>query len=658
MKKKGLQVLLAAVTAASLLCGCGGGSAYEPKLPEGEEEAEIYVEKIDGITDDFIRGVDVSSVLAEEESGVVYYNKDGEETDLFQLLADAGVNYVRVRVWNDPYDEDGNGYGGGNCDAEKAGEIGKRAAEYGMKLSVDFHYSDFWADPSKQFVPKAWADCSLEEKEDLLYEYTKDSLKKIIKAGADVGMVQIGNEINYGMAGETSMENITALLKSGSKAVREVAKSKKKDIKIAVHYTDISSLESILEIAGKLDEAELDYDVFGVSYYTFWHGTQENMKEVLSSIAETYGKETCVMETSYAYTTEDGDQSSNSVGEADLVDGYPATPQGQANCIRDVMASAFEAGALGVFYWEPAWIPVGDNHDSNQKLWEQYGSGWASSYASDYDPNDAGKYYGGSSWDNQALFDFDGKALPSLDVFKYVKYGAVGGELQIIKLKDISIEAAIGSDLELPDAVEAVYNDSRCKDEVEVHWNEEQTAAVDTSTAGTYTVRGTDESGEHEVMASIKVANINYVKNASFEDADSSMWNVTYEGDKNPTDIQTKPDDAVSGENAFHFYSDSGRQVFTVEQTLSGLPAGTYAATAHLQGGDVGSDAKFYLYVTAGGQTYESEAVVLDGWVKWKTPTISGIEVDGSSDVVIGISADCAANGWGTFDDFEFYSMK
>ena len=171
-------------------------------LPTEAEESEIYVEPIEGLSEDFIRGVDISSVLAEAKSGVVYYNEAGEEQDIFRTLAESGVNYLRVRVWNDPYDEQGNSDGGGNCDVSTAAEIGRRAAQYGMKLCVDFHYSDFWADPAKQMCPKAWKDYTIEEKADALYAFTKDSLTEILDAGAEVGLVQIGNEINNGMAGQ------------------------------------------------------------------------------------------------------------------------------------------------------------------------------------------------------------------------------------------------------------------------------------------------------------------------------------------------------------------------------------------------------------------------------------------------------------------------
>lgn len=118
--------------------------------------SSINIEKVTGISDETIRGVDVSSVISLENSGVKFFNFEGEEQDIFKTLAESGVNYIRVRVWNNPYDSEGNGYGGGNNDIDTAIEIGKRATQYGMKLLVDFHYSDFWADPAKQQAPKEW----------------------------------------------------------------------------------------------------------------------------------------------------------------------------------------------------------------------------------------------------------------------------------------------------------------------------------------------------------------------------------------------------------------------------------------------------------------------------------------------------------------------
>ena len=430
MRKKGVGAFcMAASLCISMLAGCGKpdmSTDFTVALPTGPEEAGVYVEAVSGISDDFIRGMDASSVLVEENSGVVYYNFEGEEQDVFQTLAEAGINYIRLRVWNDPYDENGNGYGGGNNDVETAIALGQRATKYGMKVCIDFHYSDFWADPKRQHAPKAWEDMNLEEKSEALYEFTKDSLKQMIKAGVNVGMVQIGNEINYGMCGETDKSNVVELLKAGSRAVREISEKYDQDMKIVVHYTRITENVNLYKLVKNLNEKELDYDIIGLSYYPFWDGPLDNMQTVVKRIREEYGKDVVIAETSYCYTSEDGDGAGNSlVGTYDLVEGYPATVQGQTSMIRDVFAAASEAGTLGVFYWEGVWLPVGEATEDNSAIWEKYGSGWASSYAADYDPEDAGLYYGGCSWDNQAFFDFDGYPLESLNLFKYLKYGTI-----------------------------------------------------------------------------------------------------------------------------------------------------------------------------------------------------------------------------------------
>lgn len=676
-KRRLASLLLAAVMTVGMMSGCGGEgnaaendatetageqqaakaeseSAYVPVLPMAEEEADIYVEPVAGLSDDFIMGMDVSSVLAEEASGVVYYDEDGSEADLFQVLADAGVNYIRVRVWNDPYDENGNGYGGGNNDVEKAVEIGSRAAKYGLKLLVDFHYSDFWADPTKQMVPKAWADDTYEEKQEALYEYTKESLQTIIDGGADVGVVQIGNEINNGLAGETEWEKITPLLEQGSAAVREVAKENGQEIRIAVHFTDINDYDQTMSRAQTLADADLDYDIFGVSYYAFWHGTMENLTDVLSGITEKYGKKTVVLETSYAYTLEDGDGFGNSVGEADLVQGYAATVQSQANCVRDVIAAAADGDALGVFYWEGAWIPVGpaDAASENEKLWEANGSGWASSYSVKYDPNDAGAYYGGCSWDNQALFDAAGHPLASLDVFKYVRYGAVC-ELAVDYVEECSTQIDVGAKVVLPETVYVTYNDRAKSGDAPVVWNEADYADIDSSVGGTYTVGGTLEDGT-PVTCALVVKSTNLLMNPDFEQSDVTMWDISYEGNANPTDIQNKESDATSGLNALHFWSEDAQE-FYAEQTVSGLSAGDYTITANIQGGDVGSGAEIYLYAKVNGTTYQSDSVTLDGWCNWKTPEITDIPLDGTADITVGMYVKCAGGGWGTMDDFYLF---
>ena len=643
---------------ASMLIACGTEksniketqqeeNAFLAELPTGPEESEIYVEPIEGISDDFIRGMDASAVLSVENSGATYYNYNGEEQDVFMTLAQAGVNYIRIRVWNDPYDENGNGYGGGNNDLPTAIELGKRATKYGMKVCIDFHYSDFWADPKRQHAPKAWADMNVDEKSEALYNYTVDSLTQLLDAGVDVAMVQIGNEINYGMSGETGTAEVMKLLTSGSKAVREISKNYNKDIQIAIHYTRITEPENMNVLVSNLSEYEIDYDVLGLSFYPFWDGTMKNMQSVVKNIRENYGKKVMIAETSYCYTSEDGDGFGNSlVGTDDIVEGYPATVQGQATMIRDVLAAANEAGAIGVFYWEGTWIPVGEANANNSALWEEFGSGWASSYAADYDPEDAGLYYGGCSWDNQAMFDFDGHPLASLNVFKYLKYGSTAA-LTIDHIPEAYISCNVGSELNLPDTIDVIYNDHSVAAS-KVTWDESQVAAIDTSDGGTYDITGTLEGGE-EVVGHVEVIMNNHVLNPSFEEADTSMWEVTFAGDTNPTDYQEKADDAHTGDYALHFYSESDME-FSIEQKLTDLEPGTYQLMAYAQGGDVSSDAVMELYaITGDGE--QTASFMVTTWVDWKNPTIPEIKVtDGN--LTIGIRVKSNANSWGTFDDF------
>ena len=637
--------------AVSATVGTTDNTAFP--LPEGPEESTIFVEPVDGISDDFYRGMDASAVLALENSGVKYYNFDGEEQDVFMTLAQAGVNYIRLRVWNDPYDENGNGYGGGNNDVATAIALGQRATKYGMKVCIDFHYSDFWADPKKQFVPKAWEGMDIEEKSDALYNFTLESLTQLLDAGVDVGMVQIGNEINNGMSGETDVANVRKLLTAGSKAVREAAANSGKEILVAVHYTNIDDMKKLDTLLTGLQVKEIDYDIVGLSFYPYWHGTIEDLKNAIIHIRDTYGKKVYVAENAYCYTAEDGDGSANSVeGTDDLAEGYSASVQGQANEVRDVCAAASEAGAEGVFYWEGTWIPVGPADADNSNLWEKYGSGWASSYASGYDPKDAGQYYGGCSWDNQAMFDFTGHPLASLNVFKYLKYGATA-PLAVDSIPAVTVACNIGTDPELPDTVSVIYND-RSEAQVPVIWNTDDVAAIDTENGGNFTVSGTLEDGT-EVTAAVTVDRINYVQNPSFEDSDTSMWTVNYSGETDPTDYQVKAADAHSGEVAFHFWSGSADMDFSIEQSFTDLEPGTYELSAFSQGGDLSDDAYMDLYALVDGKELTAP-FMLTTYADWQNPVIPEIEVtDGS--LTIGVRYKCNVNSWGTLDDVTLYKI-
>lgn len=432
MKTK-LFILL--LTGIIILSGCSKAETTTttttpttaPIIVPDNSTQDFYVEPIDGLSDDFILGCDVSSLIAEEASGVIFYGNDGKEQDLLLTLSQNGVNTIRIRVWNDPYDENGNSYGGGNNDLETAIQIGKRATQYGMSSMIDFHYSDFWADPGKQKSPKAWADMTLSEKEAALYQYTYDSMEQLFKEGVAINIVQVGNETTSGMCGETDWAVIATLMNAGSRAIREVSAKYNQNVMIALHFTNPEKSGHYDFYAKTLDEYNVDYDIFASSYYPVWHGTLDNLTKVLKKVASTYNKKVMVAEFSYPYTYENGDFSHNNIGSGSDCDfRYDVSAQGQADCIRSIAKAILDCGdaGIGICYWEPAWIPVpGNSWEEQFALWEKYGSGWAQSYAGEYDPEDAGKYYGGSSWDNQALFDFKGHPLPSLSTFSMLKAG-------------------------------------------------------------------------------------------------------------------------------------------------------------------------------------------------------------------------------------------
>ena len=469
-------------------------------------------------------------------------------------------------------------------------------------------------------------------------------------------MVQIGNETNNGICGETSWENKCKLFNAGSKAVREIDE----DILVAVHFTNPERSGNYANIARQLNNYEVDYDVFASSYYMFWHGTTSNLTSVLKNIADTYHKKVMVAETSYAYTMEDGDGHGNTIAkDSDLVSGYAASVQGQANVVRDVMAAVADVGSAGIgaFYWEPAWIPVqvydadAENASEilkeNKAIWEKYGSGWASSYAGEYDANDAGKWYGGSAWDNQAMFDFTGHPLASLNVFKYVGTGAKAA-LAVDSVDNTELTVNLGEKIELPQKTTVHFNDNTTSERT-VTWNQEQIKALAEAGSGTYKVNGTVEVLEqtYNVTCKVVIKAKNYVNNYSFEDSDRSMWEI--EDTNSAADYQKNASDALTGDYALHFWSAKDIE-FTVSQTISGLEAGEYAFSANIQGGDA-STQDMYIFVTIGNKTYK-QSMSVSGWCEWDTPEITGITVKDGQDVTVGAYVSACAKAWGTLDDF------
>ena len=619
-------------------------------------ESTLYVRKVENLPDDFIFGMDISSVLAEEASGVKYYDFDGNETDLFRLLADNGINCIRVRVWNNPFDSEGHGFGGGNCDISTAVEIGKRATACGMKLLVDFHYSDFWADPGKQMAPRAWKDMDMDEKEQAAYEYTLDCMKQLKEAGVDVGMVQVGNETNGKLSGEKTWMAVAHIMDAGSRAVREVYP----DALIAIHFANPENTDSYRTYAEKLAYYEkygrIDYDVFSTSYYPYWHGSLDSLSEILTEIADTYGKKVMVMETSYAYTAEDTDFSANTVGDGGgIVKDYPFTPQGQANCIRnitDTVVNRTPAG-IGICYWEGAWITVGtESWEANHEKWEKYGSGWASSYAAVYDPADAGKWYGGCAVDNQAFFDAQGKPLESLKVFRLMRTGNEPAPVPDA-LEEPEILCDLNMPLVLPETVNAVMTDDS-RQAVPVVWtlSEEQDRLMHASGPAVYEITG--KAGGMDAKCFVSMIEYNFLRDYSFEE-DNGSWIFTDLKKADELYIEDKKTDSLTGSKHAHFWSAAQDSVeFALEQTLTDLPEGKFKFSVSIMGGDCGKT-DIYTYIKVDGtEVARSEQIPITGWNSWNQGIIPFFDHPAGSIVTVGVYVKCQGTGngaWGKIDD-------
>ncbi len=658
MKNKRLifAIIVLLLSLTFILSACDPVRPFKLKPKKGVSSDSLYVKKVDGLAKDFIMGMDASSVLSLEAGGTKYYNFDGEEEDVFKILSDNGINTIRVRVWNNPYDAEGNGYGGGNCDIETAVAIGKRANEYGMNLMVDFHYSDFWADPSKQMAPSAWKNMEVEEKAQALYEYTVESLNRLKEEGIRISIIQIGNETNGKFCGESVWFDIAMLMIQGCKACREVYPS----AKIALHFANPEKVTNYKDYAYKLDYYDIDYDIFASSYYPYWHGTLENLSSLLGEIATTYDKEVMVAETSYAFTNEDTDFYGNTIGAgAGVTKNYPFTVQGQANCIRDIIDTvAHTTNGIGVCYWEGTWITAGgETYEENQAKWEQYGSGWASSYSAAYDPNDAGKYYGGCAVDNQAFFDSKGNVLESLKVFALVRNGnKVDNNADA--LEDVSIICDLNEPLVLPETVNAIMLDDS-KSAIEVTWNvtDAEIQAMHENGVQKYDIEGT--AGGMTCHCYVYMVEKNFLTNYSFEeDANKTKiptgWSVTDNASATELWVEDKVTDSLTGNCHFHFWSSGTNAInFDLEQKAENITSGKYKYSISIMGGDAG-ETNVYAYVKLNGTIISTEAMVITSYGNWDTVTIKDIEYNEGDELIVGIHVECQGSGngaWGKIDD-------
>ena len=360
----------------------------------------------------FIKGMDVSSLKELEELGAKYY-MDGQEKGLLEILKAYGVNSIRLRLWNDPYSESGVPYGAGTSDLNTTMELARRVLDMGFGFLLDIHYSDFWADPGKQRIPKAWRGMSVEELEAAVYDFTRSTLLTMRSEHVFPTMIQVGNELSNGLLwpyGKVpNYDNIARFINAGIRAVRSVDQ----EIPIMLHLDNGGNNALYREWFDEFMKRGEDFQIIGLSYYPFWHGTLQQLEDNMRDISGRYGKELIVAEVSMGHTLEDykdyeklsDEQRKGMAAKPELAAKieYPMTHQGQCEFMQDFLTRiAGIKGCRGFYYWEPGWLPVP-------------GSGWANEEALAYIEE---KGPGGNEWANQALFDYDGNALPALKTIK------------------------------------------------------------------------------------------------------------------------------------------------------------------------------------------------------------------------------------------------
>lgn len=617
------KVILSAITATIISCS----------LPF-TALAAVQVNPIENLSTDFIKGADVSIMPELERNGTKFYD-NGIEQDGLTILKNHGVNWIRVRIWNNPYVVGPEGVGGGNTDEAKAIEMAKRAKALGMKVLVDFHYSDFWVDPGQQKKPDAWKNDSGDKLVDDVYAYTAKVMQDFNAQGVTPDMVQVGNELNNGMLwpeAQLTEDNpngykfLAKLLNAGLQAVHDNDKDNKVKTMIHLAGVDVNLYHTFFDnliVKNKVN----DFDIIGMSFYPFWHGTMDDLKNTMNDVSAKYNKDVIAVETAFGYTLEDADFEKNNFGtNEEKVGGYKATVQGQATGLRDVMATVASVNdnrGLGIFYWAPDWV-------INEKV------GWKSNG-------------GGNGWDNLTLFDTKGNALESMDTFNLVSdpnNQYIEPQVTTINTVDVK-DVSLYSNVDLPQTVGVVYSNDAVKN-MSVKWDVTKPIFAK---PGNYTISGTVEGLAQKAIANIEVKNkMNLVLNGNFENETLNGWDIV--GDSSAINLAWNQGD-VRDKCAMHYWNNKPFNVI-IKQKLKGLSDGKYTLSCWTQGNGLAS--KYQLFVKQNGVEMTTD-IKDDGWNRWHQTSIKNIEVK-NGEVEIGFILNGRPDTWGSIDDIEFYVQK
>lgn len=336
-----------------------------------------------------IRGVDISFLDQVEQLGGVYY-ENNQPDDLLAILKRHSVTHIRLRIWHTPE----NGING----LESTLRMARRIDSAGFKLLLNFHYSDTWADPGHQTKPAAWQGLSFQTLNDSVFEYTRRVISELKAQNTLPDIVQIGNEIGCGMLWDEGRvcgsfnspqqwSNLLQLIQSGIDGVNAAA-GNDNTVKIMIHLPSGGDNAACRRFLDHLLPGHIDFDIIGLSFYPWWHGTLNDLAANCSDLASRYGQDIIIAETAYPWTLDWYDAKHNIVGDSSqLHPGYTATVEGQYSYLHDfieVVKNIHSEKGLGFFYWEPAYISVPPLL---------------------------------SPWENMTLFDFQGNLLPSINSF-------------------------------------------------------------------------------------------------------------------------------------------------------------------------------------------------------------------------------------------------
>ena len=560
---------------------------------------------------DFYKGMDISFVPQVEAEGTVAKDFDGTPMDMLELAKKYGVNAIRLRLWNEPENVPESG---GYCSLRHTMEMARRIKSQGMSFLLDFHYSDFWADPGQQRKPKAWETLSGQELEEAVYLFTRETLEALRAENLMPDMVQIGNEIRSGLLfpdGELpDYDGMVRLVNAGIRGARAAAG--KDELQVMIHLDQGGRYAFLKDWFDQAFAHGLeDFDMIGLSYYPFWHGTFMDLKETMEKLIKDFGKPIVVAETAHAWR-----RSKNGFidEEQERIAGIPATPEGQKkvlDMVMNIVASLPDKMGRGIYYWEPLCVPKDGN------------GGWS---------------------ENMGILQEDGTVMKAAKAFLFTREAACPKKpAKVYEPSEMTVLA--GSRPVLPKELSVLYYDGTLRRH-KVIWEKEPTGQTDEvkawkeGTPGRYSFRGviclnletpdslygTDDGAETAAQEVYQRVNLvetleqgeNLVQDVNWDNG-FTAWTIEKSDDRvqallypeMPEPFPAPPVNALRVEAPMNFR-------FSVSQNIILQSAGDYRLSVSYRGVDT-TNVEVKLFMQAGEECREQVIHPTDdGWTEYE----------------------------------------